>query len=310
MVVMGGFEVLKEHPDSASELQKTRLTVRNTVEANALEGCEADISTVTEDVIKDKSKADAIAKAVVLLQTGWFAIQCAARISQRLPVTKLELTTLGHTAFISIIYFFWWNKPVGVRYPITLHAKLQKNVSTTESTAAIESDDATDDAQSDVPLPEDPGLKASSRNLNLPWRIRFGTYLTSSKILDFQSDRLLASILRIIFEMIITGAFGAIHCLGWNFQFISHVEQTFWRASTLIVTVLPGIILVLSYGRWESGDLDSAPVFRTHTIILIILMCLYICARISLLILAFLALRHLSFGSYETPSWTTFIPHL
>jgi hypothetical protein len=302
MVVMGGFEVLKEDPES--EPQKTRLTVRN-VEANALDGCEADISTITEDVIKDKSKGDAIAKAVVVLQTGWFAIQCAARVSQRLPVTKLELTTLGHTAFISIIYFFWWNKPVGVRYPITLHAKLQENV----SIAGSGSDDATD-AQSGVPqaLPEDPGLKTWSRNL--PWRIRFGAYLTSSKILDFRSHRLLPSVLRIIFEVIITGAFGAIHCLGWNFQFTSHVEQIFWRASTLIVTVLPGVVLVLSYGRWESGDLDSAPVFRTNTIILIILMCLYICARASLLILALLALRDLPFGAYQSPSWTTFIPHL
>jgi hypothetical protein len=302
MVVMGGFEVSKEDPES--EPQKMRLTVRN-VEANALEGCEADISTITEDVIKDRSKGDAIAKAVVVLQTGWFAIQCAARVSQRLPVTKLELTTLGHTAFISIIYFFWWNKPVGVRYPITLHAKLRNNV----SVAGSGSDDDTD-AQSGIPqaLPDDSGLKAWSRNL--PWRIRFGAYLTSSKILDFRSHRLLPSVLRIIFEVVITAAFGAIHCLGWNFQFTSHVEQIFWRASTLIVTVLPGVVLVLSYGRWESGDLDSAPVLRTNTIILIVLMCLYICARVSLLILAFLALRDLPFGAYQTPSWTTFIPHL
>jgi hypothetical protein len=84
MVVMGGFEVLKEGPDS--EPQKMRLTVPN-IEANGLDGCEADISTITEDMIKDKSKADAIAKAVVILQTGWFVVQCAARVSQRLPMT-------------------------------------------------------------------------------------------------------------------------------------------------------------------------------------------------------------------------------
>jgi hypothetical protein len=107
MVVMGGFEVLnQDDPEDDLEPQKMHLTVCN-VEANTLKGCEADMSTITEDVIKDKSKGDVIAKAVVVLQTDWFAIQCAARISQQLLVTKLELTTLAHTTFIPIIYFFW-----------------------------------------------------------------------------------------------------------------------------------------------------------------------------------------------------------
>jgi len=106
MVVMGGFEVLKgDDPLGDPEPQKTRLTIRN-IETNALDGCEADISTIIEDIIKDKRKEDAIAQALVVLQTGWFAIQCAARVSQQLAVTKLGLTTLGHTFFTSIIYFF------------------------------------------------------------------------------------------------------------------------------------------------------------------------------------------------------------
>lgn len=313
MLVMGGFEVLKEN-DSSDDPgpQKSRLTVRN-IETDALDGCEADLSTITEDMIKDKSKGEAVAKALVVLQTAWFAIQCAARVSQQLPVTKLELTTLGHTVFTSIIYFFWWNKPVCVRYPITLHAKLQKNVDT-EGTAGgvvIDSDGHASDEQSDASLPqikEDPDFKAAS--FNLPWRIRFGTYLTSSKIVDFRPHRLLPSVLRINFEVVMMGAFGAIHCLGWNSQFPSHVEHILWCASAVIVTTLPGIILVLSYGRWESGKMDSAPVCGISNVIVIILMCLYICARASLGIVAFLSLRDLPLGAYQTPSWTTIIPHL
>jgi len=74
--------------------------------------------------------------------------------------------------------------------------------------------------------------------------------------------------------------------------------------------MFPGIILILSYGRWKSGKTDSAPIWTTSNVIVIIFMCLYICARASLMIIAFLALRDLPFGAYQTPSWTTIIPHL
>lgn len=85
---------------------------------------EIDFSTITEDVIMDRSnKGETAAKLLVLLQTFWFATQCGARVAQGLTVTKLELTILGHIVFVGVIYFFCWKKPLDVRYPIVLHAK-------------------------------------------------------------------------------------------------------------------------------------------------------------------------------------------
>jgi hypothetical protein len=120
MVEMDGLKVVKE-----DDSKKRRINLQY-CDPNLYE---IDLSTITKDDIMDKSKGDTIAKLLVVVQTSWFAIRCAARVAQGLPVTELELTTLGHTAFVAITYFFWWNKPLDVRYPIILQAKHRKDPS-------------------------------------------------------------------------------------------------------------------------------------------------------------------------------------
>ncbi|KAJ7130531.1 hypothetical protein C8R44DRAFT_906130, partial [Mycena epipterygia] len=53
------------------------------------------IHDVKAEDINDKSKGDALSKGVALLQGLWFVTQCIARVSQRLPVTQLEVATLA-----------------------------------------------------------------------------------------------------------------------------------------------------------------------------------------------------------------------
>ncbi|KAL9111371.1 MAG: hypothetical protein Q9227_004248 [Pyrenula ochraceoflavens] len=69
--------------------------------------------SVTE--IKDKSKADGIAKALVCLQAGWMIVQTIGRIAYYQPVTLLEVNTIGHVLCAFIIYLLWWHKPRDVR---------------------------------------------------------------------------------------------------------------------------------------------------------------------------------------------------
>ena len=54
---------------------------------------EIEYPIVTREEIQDKSKGDAVTKALVVLQTTWFLLQCAARGSQHLALTELELAT-------------------------------------------------------------------------------------------------------------------------------------------------------------------------------------------------------------------------
>ena len=54
------------------------------------------IEMPTTKEIQDRGKGDNVAKAITIIQTVWFAIQAAHRVSQGLLVTELELTTLAH----------------------------------------------------------------------------------------------------------------------------------------------------------------------------------------------------------------------
>lgn len=72
---------------------------------------------ITEADIRDKLKADFLAKLIAILQTTWFILQCLARLGhqQQLALTELELVTLALASLNAITYAFWWNKPLGVQ---------------------------------------------------------------------------------------------------------------------------------------------------------------------------------------------------
>ncbi len=63
-----------------------------------------------EDLI-DRGKADALAKALLVLQVSWFLITCIIRHAQGLPLSLLEITTIAHAACTLLTYFLWWHKP-------------------------------------------------------------------------------------------------------------------------------------------------------------------------------------------------------
>lgn len=70
--------------------------------------------------IKDKSKADSLAKSLVCLQAGWMCIQVLGRILGGLPVTLLEVNTLGHVFCALVVYLLWWHKPQLINEPTKL----------------------------------------------------------------------------------------------------------------------------------------------------------------------------------------------
>lgn len=78
----------------------------------------------SEDELDDRSKGDALSKAIILVQTLWFVTQCIARGTDHLPITELEIVTLAYTPVILGMYGFWWNKPLSVRQPIRIQKSL------------------------------------------------------------------------------------------------------------------------------------------------------------------------------------------
>lgn len=83
---------------------------------------------ISEREISDKSKADGLAKTLVCLQAIWMVVQVISRLVDGLPVTLLEVNTLGHVVCALLIYLLWWHKPRLVREPTVLQGQWVKPV--------------------------------------------------------------------------------------------------------------------------------------------------------------------------------------
>jgi hypothetical protein len=68
---------------------------------------EIDFPRITENEIQDKSKGDGLSKGLVIVQTGWFLLQCITRGVERLPITELEIVTLAFAALNFVTYGLW-----------------------------------------------------------------------------------------------------------------------------------------------------------------------------------------------------------
>jgi hypothetical protein len=88
-----------------------------------------DFPGITENEIRDKSKGDVLSKGLVVIQTGWFILQCIARGIEGLPLTGLELVTLAFAALNFVTYGLWWNKPLDVQCPFRVPMKWRKGES-------------------------------------------------------------------------------------------------------------------------------------------------------------------------------------
>lgn len=78
---------------------------------------------INPDDIKDKSKSDGLAKALVILQASWMLIQTISRKIVHLPVSLLEVNTVAHVFCAFVIYVLWWKKPREVREPTVLQGE-------------------------------------------------------------------------------------------------------------------------------------------------------------------------------------------
>jgi hypothetical protein len=119
---MGGFTIEFDNsiiPECASFIPSRRrltLTPRGIV---LLARCGL-LPDISKEEITDKSKADSIAKSIACLQATWFTIQIIARLVLKLPVTLLEVNTLGHVFAAFVIYVLWWHKPRMISEPTKL----------------------------------------------------------------------------------------------------------------------------------------------------------------------------------------------
>jgi hypothetical protein len=248
---------------------------------------------VSEKQIRDRSKGDVFTKLVVLAQLSWFLTQCIARGVKHLPLTELELVTAAHVILAVLIYAVWWDKPLDVACYVPVSR----------------SDSAKEKTFNDFDL-QPQWLRffdffGSTHELAQTPRVP--TFF-SGRPYHQEDDRSLLAI-----EYVIGAIFGSIHCIGWNFDFSSRLEELLWRISSGIITGYAGVaFLTMMFAVALKNFSDSwGGVFgRLTGFVMVLGLPVYIVARLILLFLALFTLHDLPPNAYLTVRWTTFLPHL
>jgi hypothetical protein len=256
------------------------------------------IPRTTEGDLKDKGKSDGIAKAIVILQTSWFVVQCIARGFRHLPLSELEIITLAYAMMNFFIYIFWWDKPCNVGCPIRVYEKV-----TTSYTPArwdrgfrgiFERMRAYMLGNRDAYV-----LLSEKRKVPIFWSCMYG----GNDDFAFGGALLGPSILGM--------AFGAIHFIAWWHVFPSQAEFILWRLSCIVLVAVPLLsaiacsILIVRPGSKLLKVIGSITIF-----LLLLSSWLYVVARVATIVIAFMALRSLPSDALLVVDWTTFIPHI
>lgn len=111
----GAAEIRQEHPPPRGYEEHRRTITPHGVLRLAKEGLFP--AAYKSQTVKDKSKANALAKFLVCFQAIWMIIQVCGRYATRLPVTLLELYTVLHTICAVVMYVVWMDKPFSVSQP-------------------------------------------------------------------------------------------------------------------------------------------------------------------------------------------------
>jgi hypothetical protein len=255
----------------------------------------------SEAELKDRGKADVLAKVITLIQTLWFVAQCIARGGQHLPLTEIEVVTLAYTTVNVFIYYFWWDKPKGVECPVRVYKTLEAG-----------------------PVMRKKGIREWSsgasgiieRSIYYIAGMQDTVFRLSEEIqvpLFWSGNTSDAIMTRAAFGASIIGmAFGATHFIAWNSELPSHIEFLLWRISCIVITgglllvtvvcIIEGMKLQERSWAWLIGVaiLVTAPLTSL----------LYLFTRIATLVISFTSLRALPFDAFKTVDWTTFISHL
>lgn len=86
------------------------------------------IPDISEKSILDRSKADSVAKALLVWQVFYFMVSCASRHAQSLPLSLFEVSTLAHALCTIVTYIVWWRKPLNVGEPTLIQGEKAQEI--------------------------------------------------------------------------------------------------------------------------------------------------------------------------------------
>ncbi|KAJ7727081.1 hypothetical protein B0H16DRAFT_1779812 [Mycena metata] len=188
------------------------------------------IKAIDKEDLKDKSKGDTLSNGVAIAQGLWFLTQCLARVSQHLPLTKLEVATLAFAVLGVVIRLLWLHKPLDVQQPMVV-ARSEVEI---------------------VPLQEE-DMNNFHTFLQKLGGVMTGKYdeyspLSSTSVPSFYYIEISAKDAYgfVTFAGVfgVGTIFGSIHCAAWNALFPSMAEMWIWRISSVFIAAYPGLIIL------------------------------------------------------------------
>ncbi|PVG00179.1 hypothetical protein CPB86DRAFT_824443 [Serendipita vermifera] len=269
-----------------------------------------------ESEIQDRGKTDWLAKTIVMLQSGWFVIQCIARRAAHLPLSELEVITLAYTVMNVGIYAAWWDKPRNVDRPIRVY--IPREDAEKSKSKGVQKREEKDILGDNIANFIFPGWKDDQ---DLAGYASVPTFYVGSPNDGDNMNR------PILVSSVVGTMFGAIHCIAWWYPFPSHAEQVLWRLSSTAIIGVPAfafIILVTGLIIFENGErfyrtrwlsliveVIEDVIFAGLGIILMFLgPLLYVVSRVVTFVLAFKTLGSLPADAFHTIPWTKWIPHI
>ncbi|KIJ10181.1 hypothetical protein PAXINDRAFT_172231 [Paxillus involutus ATCC 200175] len=246
---------------------------------------------ITKKQISGRSKSDGLGNTILVLQLSWFILQVVARAANKLTITLLEVDTLA-LAILSIpLFFFWWSKPMApeshhIFYTVSPHAA--ERTSSPDEELLLEdvlfSTFVTPRCEVFSPvttIPDDDFIRRSE----IEWRKEiFGQGTGQGNNIWVMS--------------IVWVIFGGLHLLAWDFQFPSEAEKIIWRVASFALIAAPCFLFLTDKIHMASDNLGYG------------LVGVGVVARLLLLVLMLAGLRDLPATTYQTVSWTTYVPHL
>ena len=272
--------------------------------------------------IWDKSKSDKLAKILACLQIGWLSLQCVGRAAQHLPISLLEIGTVGFAIPSLATFIFWFSKPHDIETPTILPLdmsveELLKRLAPPSGYTWLDTPLDYIDRLNAPSFVSEIILKAPHR----PMRTGFAGPATRIRNDVFA---LKYSKLDQVVVFACWAGYAGVHLCAWSFVFPSHVECILWRTSSLVMAGSMAVFWVTANRRfygllsyiWPSRKskmqkivCERRRVSPTQIFLGALTACSYLVARMCLIVQVLVSLRALPIGAFETVNWSNFIPH-
>jgi len=210
----------------------------------------------------DRNKQNTLVRVFSIAQILWFPISCIARACQRLPITTLELTTIGFIATTIGITIVWFHKPADVKtqYIIELNA----SVSELHAKAGLDNTYYWYETPLDFLNSERTYYGVAWHYcLNILFRM-FRVRKSSQRPITRRSDDNFPAVSGIgLLMVVIPGLFSwGANLAAWNLDFPTSLEKHMWRACSLILIATASIgafyheIIAIFFPNWKKKACD------------------------------------------------------